>query len=123
MRNKLRLGLIVFVMPWLIVVIAPIASQPGLAETKGGCFEIIDKVTDADRDELLLWGRTVRHLSGDKFGTLFQEGNILVMKPTALVPPGLICTGIHCFIEKRQGQNAFGAVVPVWVYGPSLGRS
>jgi hypothetical protein len=55
------------------------------------------------------------------FGVLYNDSNILVLHPSLdllRVNPAYYQAGEHCFHEKRRTTNAYGAPVPLWVYGP-----
>lgn len=69
---------------------------------------------------ILVWGKALPHAGTDPrtFGVLFQESNITVLNPNQQrIVPSHYTGGLHYFIRKDSGPNAFGASVPVWVYG------
>jgi hypothetical protein len=56
-------------------------------------------------------------------GALMEPGNVKVIGVTPNLAGGFGFAGVVCFIGKGRGMNAYGAPVPIWVYGPCNSES
>jgi hypothetical protein len=62
---------------------------------------ISGKISDRDQGAIQVWGTAVPVLNPNE----------------PLIRTGYYTGGIHYFLGKRYGRNAFGQPVPLWVYG------
>jgi len=90
-------------------------------ENKYPKFWITGEITDRDRDlsVLQVWGTAIP-LNNDynSYGTQLEKGNIIVKNPEKdKINYNYYASGVHYFIKKSYGKNAFGVDVPVFIYG------
>ena len=80
---------------------------------------ISGKISDRDQGAIQVWGTAVPvDAQPNALGVLYEDSNLLVLNPNEpLIQAGYYTGGIHYFLGKRYGKNAFGQPVPLWVYG------
>ena len=82
-------------------------------------FQIMGEVRNVQGQSIALWGRSVVKTGPrSHWATSFKDTNIVV-KLNEPYNGQKYYTGVHSFLEKRTGKNAFGKQVPVLVYGNS----
>jgi hypothetical protein len=82
-------------------------------------FFVRGNVRDRTENTILLAGTAVpnNNPAMNPMGTVVKDASVVVRNPSVEVAVGFYYTGTHYFIERKEGKNAFGGTVPVWVYG------
>ena len=80
-------------------------------------FQITGKVLDREPDAVQIWGIAIP-INGNRthWARQFEKTNIAVLNPKPLRNPTYY-HGNHYFLGKTTSKNAFGASVPLWVFG------
>lgn len=81
-------------------------------------FSIVGTIKDRNDSRLLLWGNAYESRGQSSvFGNMFEEGNVIVRNYMKENIVGNTYNGLHYFIKKSYGKNAFNADVLVFEYG------
>lgn len=87
--------------------------------THAGLFRVSGEIKQRQADRLTVWGYAIPdNADSNQLGAHMQEANILVEAPrTEGIVGGIRYEGVHRYVRESSGTNAFGASVPVSVYG------
>lgn len=103
--------------------ISTIGANIEAIDKKHPLFIISGEPRNRDSKGVFVWGIAVGFM-GDfsQLGALPQKSNIYVVNPKTPFN-NLYYKGEHYFLKKGTGTNAFGAKVPVWIYGDMPSKS
>ncbi len=80
-------------------------------------FSVTGKVTGKEKNALQLWGHALPSKGAmDHWAQQTREANIVVINPQPKYSGGYYM-GLHYFVKKASGKNAYGGSVPIWVFG------
>ena len=80
-------------------------------------FSVTGKITSKEKNALQLWGHALPSKGAmDHWAQQTREANIVVLNPQPKYSGGYYM-GLHYFVKKASGKNAYGGSVPIWVFG------
>ena len=80
-------------------------------------FSVTGKITGKEKNALQLWGHALPSKGAmDHWAQQTREANIVVINPQPKYSGGYYM-GLHYFVKKASGKNAYGGSVPIWVFG------
>lgn len=80
-------------------------------------FRVSGKVNDKDDSVIQIWGKAFVGYGDKHWVSSGEERNIVVVNPKNSLNSENFYLGKHFFLKKETGKNAFGADVPVWIFG------
>lgn len=80
-------------------------------------FRVSGKVNDKGDSVIQIWGKAFVGYGDKHWVSSGEERNIVVTNPKNKLNSENFYLGQHFFLGKESGKNAFGADVPVWIFG------
>ena len=88
-------------------------------KSSAGLFQIAGEIKQRDSTKVVLWGYALPvNFDSKQLGSQNVEGNLVVLNPNLDgIRGGVRYDATHAFVQTERGTNAFGATVPVLIYG------